>query len=171
MAETMPPVSGEHVAKPKAGEPAAPQSVVAPDSVLPALPKPEALAGAPADEDATMSPEAVGDVGCKTLYVLTGAVIGDYKAATATGAEHAALSKTLAAYAKHRGILFRGTLALIGMFVAYAVAEDRRGLIVGKIKGWLGWKKAEPRKVEPVAPVVDVTPAPSTPPIVKDPFA
>lgn len=123
--------------------------------------------GAPKSPDATLSPEATGDLACKTLYSLTGAVIGDHKAATATGAEHAALSANIGAYCKHRGILFTGTIALIGFAVAYALSDDRRGLIIAKIRSFFGPKKSVPRPVNQEPIDIKATPVPQP----RDPFA
>lgn len=117
-----------------------------------------------ANGDAALPAEAAGEIGSRALYAITGAVIGNHKAATAGAAEHKNITAVLTAYAKHRGWAMVGALALIGTIVAYLLADGRREPLAEMIKKAFGQlKKKPPVNVTPESATIEIDPATPAP--------
>lgn len=138
--------------------------------VAPSFDDIERAAGAPATAapaaaapagDASLPAEAAGEIGARAVYAITGAVIGNHKAATASGAEHKNITAVITAYARHRGWAVVGPLALLGTLVAYLLTDGRREPLTEMIKKLFAGKKKPPLTVAPESEPIDITPAPA----------
>lgn len=119
----------------------------------------EALAVQPAAQSAGDAPaqapvasaETTAEVASNALYTLTGAAIGNHKAARPGSAEHTNIKKTIAAYLEYRGILFSGAAAIAITLLAYLMGEERREILAGRVKALavVLRKKREPKTVQP----------------------
>lgn len=158
-ADTPPPSPPSPAGSPAASEPAPSFDDIEKAAAEPAKPANAELVD---DKDAELSPEGTGEILARAGYAVTGAVIGNHKAATATGAEHANIKRVVGAYCRHRGIVFVGTLALIGTFIAYLLDDLRREVVVERIKAFFRAKPG-PRTSTPSAPEKTRETAPAAP--------
>jgi hypothetical protein len=108
----------------------------------------------PAGPDVTVAHETAAELAARATYAVTGAVIGDHKKATATGAEHESLKKGYASFFAYRNIVLVGGIALAAVVIAYLLGEARREEVVGTVKKLFAKKKPDPRPV-------DIDPAPA----------
>lgn len=92
------------------------------------------------------SAQAVAEVATNAGYALTGALIGDPKAARPSPAEHANLRDTAAAYVEARGLKFVGGLAVFVGICAYLLGEDRRDMIFAGVKNFVAKLRKQPLK-------------------------
>jgi hypothetical protein len=134
---------------------------------------------AAANGDAALPAEAYAEIGVRALYAVTGAVIGDHKAATASGAEHKNLTAVATAYIRHRGWVMVGFIAVVGTVAAYMLMDGRREPLMQRIKTVLAnLRKKKPQNVTPMEehpvdsapaePVAETKPAaPALPEIVE----
>jgi hypothetical protein len=131
---------------------------------------PSPAPGAAPSGDATLPAEAAGEIGARAVYAITGAVIGNHKAATASGAEHKNITAVITAYAKHRGWAAVGLVALIGTLVAYLLTDGRREPLVDMIKRAIANAKKKPAAmpVTPEAEPIDIAPAPAAAPAIPE---
>lgn len=140
----------------------APRAESTPESVTPAwseAERAEALTPQPAAEAETAahaqppiaSPEATAEVASNAIYTLAGAALGNHKAARPGSAEHTNIKKTLAAYLASKGLVIAGGAAVLVTVAAYLVGEERREIVVERIKTFVASlrKKAEPQTVRP----------------------
>ena len=155
LVDSSPPPSGSP------GEPSAPAAEPPPPAAAPSFDDIERAAGAPAPSeplpgaaapsgDAALPAEASAEIACRALYAVTGAVIGDHKAATAGAAEHKSLTNVATAYIRHRGWAMVGFIAIVGTLLAYILHDGRREPITERFKKLLlslGKKKPAPTDI------------------------
>jgi hypothetical protein len=120
---------------------------------------PAATATVSPSGDAALPAEAAGEIGARAVYAITGAVIGNHKAATASGAEHKNITAVITAYARHRGWAIVGPLALLGTLVAYLLTDGRREPLTDMFKKLFAGKKKPPVSVAAESEPIDITPA------------
>lgn len=122
--------------------------------------------------DAKASSASAARVVTKSVYLGTGALLKDTKAATPPAEEDKALTSLVEAFLEHRGFRAAGWLALFIATLAYLMRDD----IVTAIKKRFGEddKKPGPRNVTPPPPSPAPMPVkeevkPQTPPVVAVP--
>lgn len=118
--------------------------------------------------DATLSPDAGGNLLARVLYGVTGWFTGDRKAAVAKGEEHKAIASTFSAFLSFRGIALVGGLALAATVICYLLDENRGESVGEGFKRRFGKKQPKPgddaKRVEPLSDPVAVHPvAPARP--------
>ena len=171
--------AGRRKAAPGAPAPAAPSGPpipeIGPEETKPGgTPPPAPGAGTPpppagapgAARDATLAPEAGGNLLARVLYKITGTFTGDHKKAVATGAEHKAIADTFGAFLSFRGIALSGGLAVVATVVAYLLDDSRGESVFDAFKR--RFFKAKPgdtaKRAEPTAaPVTVAATAPARP--------
>ena len=117
--------------------------------------------------DATLSPDAGGNMLARLLYGFTGWFTGDRKAAAATGEEHKSIASTFGAYLSFRGVAFVGALALLGTLALYFLDERRSESVGDGFKRRFGSKKTPPGKPGDDAKRAEPTAEPVTVPAVQ----
>lgn len=88
---------------------------------------------------------------------MTGALIGDHKAATATGSEHANIKAVATAYARARGIKVIGGLAVGLTVLAFLMDDRRRETVLDRVKALFRKKPTAAAEI-PVVEVVATAP-------------